>query len=85
MATYHRRRYFWWPWDKELVEAKWQNTGYCPYCGVLQCWRVERDDSFRLTWTGFNALVSCANHECGKQIALNVRGMRTISRRTANG
>jgi hypothetical protein len=55
------------------VVKHYRGFGACPYCGKLQVYAVNHDSSYKLTWSGFRALISCANHECGKQIKLTVK------------
>lgn len=76
MGIYMARKYYWWPWS-EVVKKKWDNGARCPHCGTWQFWVVMKDSSFKERWNGFTALVSCLNHNCGKQVRLKVRGMKT--------
>lgn len=61
------------------MDKKYNGYGKCPYCGWDNEWMVMLDDSFRLTPSGFTALVSCSNHECGKQIRLRVCNGKAVA------
>ena len=82
MATYLARKNFWWPWSP-VVKKQYGGYGKCPYCGWVNEWMVMMDDSFKLTPTGFKALVSCTSHTCGKQIRLTVRDGKTTATKVA--
>jgi|GEM_PF-5941947 len=78
MGSYPARKNFWWPWSP-IVQKEYSRYGTCPYCGWANEWIVMLDDSFKLTPSGFRALVSCSKHDCGKQIRLVVKNGHTTA------